>query len=118
MPSVKEFSPAAKAIIHEAARKCFGNLPIVNYRTGFKILRQMPIGPLANNFPVDPTHAYKKLMPTFTTELEERRIDKLDRLRRAGKGPPKKGQGKRSKKTDKDKEKEKEKEKEKGTTVV
>lgn len=40
-------TPALKELITETSRKCFGNLPIVNYRTGFKILRQKPTGPLA-----------------------------------------------------------------------
>ena len=43
------FTPAFKAIIHEASRQCFGNLPIVPYRTGFKLLKQKPIGPMVIN---------------------------------------------------------------------
>jgi hypothetical protein len=36
--------------------------------------------------------------PGYTTELEERRQAKVARNRRFGKGPPKKGQGKRAQK--------------------
>ena len=99
MSTSKRFSPIAKALIQEAARKCFGNLPIVDYRTGFKLLKRIPTGPLAiNHFPVDGYKQFKKMVPEFTTDLEERRKDWHDRLKRRGKSIPKKGQGKRSKK--------------------
>ena len=91
------FTPAFKAIINETARKCFGNLPIVPYRTGFKLLRQKPIGPLVtNHYLPENTRAFKSIAPDYMTELEERRTEALARLRRKGKGPPKKGQGKRA----------------------
>jgi hypothetical protein len=41
---------------------------------------------------------FKQADPLFQTDIEERRSEALGRLRRRGKGPPKKGQGKRSKK--------------------
>jgi small subunit ribosomal protein S33 len=34
----------------------------------------------------------------YTSEIQQRRLDKLDQLRRRGKGPPKKGAGKRAQK--------------------
>lgn len=40
----------------------------------------------------------KQVIPGYKSELEERRAEKLQILRRRGKGPPKKGSGKRSKK--------------------
>jgi hypothetical protein len=40
-------TPALKELITETSRKCFGNLPIVPYRTGNKLLRRKPTGPLA-----------------------------------------------------------------------
>jgi small subunit ribosomal protein S33 len=95
--SATKFTPAIKALINETSRKCFGNLPIVNYRTGFKLLRRKPIGPLAVNYYVpDLTRHFKSISPEFQTDIEERRADALARLKRKGKGPPKKGQGKRS----------------------
>jgi hypothetical protein len=39
--------------------------------------------------------SFKSASSDFTTEIEERRVEKLNRLRRRGKGPPKKGEGKR-----------------------
>jgi small subunit ribosomal protein S33 len=97
--SIKPFSPALLSIIDEASRKCFGNRPIVNFRTGFKILKRRPIGPVINDYYI-PNMApmFRKVDPGFKTELEERRYEKLIKLRAKGKGPPKKGQGKRSKK--------------------
>ena len=38
-----------------------------------------------------------KGMPEYTSEIQQRRLDKLETLRRRGKGPPKKGSGKRKK---------------------
>ena len=97
--TTKYFSVAAKAIIQESARKIFGNLPIVPYRTGYKILKRMPIGPLAiNHFPINTLTDFKRTVPEFTTETEERRAEKLSKLKRNGKGPPKKGHGKRASK--------------------
>ena len=99
MTSIKRFTPAFLALIDETARKCFGNLPIVNHRTGFQLLKKKPIGPiLAKYYTPDNTRSFKAIAPDYMTELEERRADSLDRLKRRGKGPPKKGQGKRSKK--------------------
>ena len=99
MTSLKRFSPEFLKLIDETSRKCFGNLPIVPYRTGFKFLARKPIGPLVTNYYVpSDTRALKLLAPDYTTELEERRSDQLDRLKRRGKGPPKKGQGRRTKK--------------------
>jgi len=92
-------TPAFKAIIAESSRQIFGNLPVVNYRTGFKVLRQKPTGPLAvNHYIKDMTRGFKLAAPEFKTDLEERRIEQLARFRRRGKGPPKKGEGRRNQK--------------------
>jgi small subunit ribosomal protein S33 len=101
--STKRFTPAFTALIDEAARKCFGTLPVVNYRTGFKALKQKPIGPMAMKYYLPTmTRTFKLAAPgEFKTDLEDRRDEKLIRLKRRGKGPPKKGQGKRSKKKNK-----------------
>ena len=99
MNGSKLIPPALKAIIAEASRQCFGHLPVVPYRTGSKLLRRKPIGPMAvNYYPEDLTRTFKLASPDFMTDLEERRVEALARLKRRGKGPPKKGQGKRSKK--------------------
>jgi small subunit ribosomal protein S33 len=99
MTSIKRFTPEFLKLIDETSRKCFGFLPIVNHRTGYQFLKNKPLGPLMNNYYVpDNTRAFKLAAPDYMTEIEERRRDALDRLKRRGKGPPKKGQGKRSKK--------------------
>ena len=96
---MSKFSPAMKTLIAETSRKIFGNRPSLNHRTGFKYLSRKPIGNmLANYYPDDGIRTFKKASKDFTTELEERRTDALGRLRRRGKGPPKKGEGKRAKK--------------------
>ena len=99
MAASRGFSPAVRALIAESARLTFGNLPVVNYRTGFKYLKQKPTGPMAVNYYVpDGARGFRQFAPDFLTEQEERRQDALVRLRRRGKGPTKKGEGKRAKK--------------------
>jgi len=96
--AVGKFSASFKALIQETSRVTFGNLPIVNYRTGYKYLKVAPTGPMAVKYYIpDMTKAFKSAAPDFQTDIEERRFEQLDRLRRRGKGPPKKGEGKRSK---------------------
>ena len=83
-------------MIAESSRVCFDNLPIVPYRTGNKLLRRKPVGPMAVNYYLkDLTKSFKRMAPDFETELNERRKYALDVRQRRGKGPPKKGQGKR-----------------------
>jgi hypothetical protein len=95
----KKFTQKTIAVIDEAARIVFGNRPVVPYRTGFKLLKQQPIAPiLANYYLPDQTKHFRKLTPGFQTDLEERRQEKLIRLRARNKGPPKKGEGSRAKK--------------------
>ena len=90
-------SPAFRALIKESGRKIFGNRPIVPHRTGFKYLGRRPVAPIAMNHYVDDMSGdFKAIAKGFTTEIEERRQDALARLRRRGKGPPPKGQGKRA----------------------
>ena len=92
-----KLSPAMKAIIADSARKVFGNRPVVPYRTGFKHLARRPVAPVASNYYVmDMTRSFKAVAKDYTSEIEERRTEALARLRRRGKGPPKKGQGKRA----------------------
>lgn len=99
MSALKRFSPAFAALIDETARKCFGNLPIETYRTGFKYLKRKPIGPMMiNHYMPDTARPFRNIAPGFLTEIEERAADRLDREQRRGKGPPKKGQGKRASK--------------------
>ncbi len=95
--SVGHFSPALKALISQSAMRIFGNRPIVPYRTGYKYLLQKPTGPTAvQYYPKDPVALFKKASKDFTTDREDVREEQLTRFRRKGKGPPKKGQGKRA----------------------
>lgn len=97
--SIGKFTPAFQALVDESARKIFGNLPIVNYRTGFKLLKRKPIGDLVTkHYLEDKTRPFRDYTEDFDTEMEERRREKLDRLRFRGKSPPKKGHGKRASK--------------------
>lgn len=92
-----KFSPAMLAAISEASMRVFGNMPIVNYRTGFRLLKRKPSGPfVAKHYIPDMAPNMRKLDPNFRTDVEQNRADKLVRLKRRGKGPPKKGQGKRT----------------------
>ena len=97
-----KFGPNFLKTISETARVTFGNRPIVNYRTGFKILKRQPRGPVSRSYydGFDPHNSmeriFRKISPGFQTEEEERAASKLQRLRRKGKGPPKKGEGKRT----------------------
>jgi small subunit ribosomal protein S33 len=94
---LSKLSPSFMKAIDASANRIFGNLPIVPYRTGFKLLRQKPIGPLVtNHYLPDMERSFRDSTNDFDTEIEERRKDSLVFMRRRGKGPPKKGQGKRA----------------------
>lgn len=99
MAQVRKFSPRTLAAIDEAARVVFGNRPVVPYRTDFKMFKRVPYGAVAQHYYVpDMVPTFRKYAPDFKTDLEERREEKLVRLRARNKGPPKKGEGKRAKK--------------------
>ncbi len=95
-----KFSQNMLALIDESARKIFNNLPVVPYRTGSKLLKQKPYGPIwASYYNADNVaDGLRTVSPGFKTELEERRLSALNKAKKAGKGPPKKGQGKRASK--------------------
>jgi len=96
---LNKLSPAFLKVIDEAARKVFGNLPIVNYRTGFKYLKRHPMGNYAvNHYIPDYTRGFRDVTEDFDTQLEENSRDRLARLKTRGKSPPKKGHGKRASK--------------------
>ena len=92
----RRFSPLIREMIAESSRMCFDNLPVLPYRTGNKLLRRKPIGPMAVNYYLkDLTRSFKRFAPDFETDAQERRAESLFVRQRRGKGPPKKGQGKR-----------------------
>ncbi len=98
--SIKQFitrSSSFQSAIDASARKCFDQLPIVTYRTGMKLFKQKPLGPIYANYHIpENTKIFKKLAPDYKTPVEERWHRALDKLKRRGKAPPKKGQGKRA----------------------
>jgi len=107
-----KLSPAVKALIDESAKKIFKHMPVVAHRTGYsvimtnnvnvtvvllQILRPKLIGPLiTNHYLPNIRKALKDIMPGCDTDYHTRRAIRLQKLKRRGKGPPKKGQGKRA----------------------
>eukprot|EP00578_Thalassiosira_sp_NH16_P012149 CAMPEP_0181116134 /NCGR_PEP_ID=MMETSP1071-20121207/21790_1 /TAXON_ID=35127 /ORGANISM="Thalassiosira sp., Strain NH16" /LENGTH=97 /DNA_ID=CAMNT_0023200361 /DNA_START=30 /DNA_END=323 /DNA_ORIENTATION=- len=90
--------------IAAVAREIFGTLPNRGVRTGMQFLKKPLTGAYHARWymePIEPcarkTQRYCPLVPQYTSELQERRNLKLRILRSRGKGPPKKGSGKRSK---------------------
>jgi len=108
-------SPASKALlkkfpglrfkIQKVQQEVFGYAPpsFQNQRTGFQTAKKQLQGVYLKQYyeahaPIDP-HVRKVLGKDFkwVTDKQERRLEKLARLRREGKGPPKKGSGKKKK---------------------
>ena len=80
MATIK-LTPQLKELIKEASRVCFGNLPVVNFRTGFKVLKQKPFAPIAQKYYMENyTKDMRKISSNFRTELQERRDEQLVRL--------------------------------------
>lgn len=83
---------AALQGVPEATARIFGHVIGNGERSGHKILRRKIIGgKVLEWYPNSVCGAY----PGFTPG-EEERLDRLERMRRQGKAPPKKGQGKRA----------------------
>mmetsp|Transcript_23107 Transcript_23107/g.64261 ORF Transcript_23107/g.64261 Transcript_23107/m.64261 type:complete len:114 (-) Transcript_23107:743-1084(-) len=92
--------PHMEAAIDRVQREVFGYYPkgaapYGGYNFNAKQLKGVYI---ANHYPSDIMKAATKHEPGLRTEQQQRRLDKLEYLRRRGKGPPKKGGGKRTKK--------------------
>ena len=89
---------ASRQAIAKLTKDIFGALPIKGIRTGNQFLKKRHTAVLENRYYVESIDSYaRKFMPGYLNEQEERRQMKLEQLRRRGKGPPKKGSGKRSK---------------------
>lgn len=67
-----------------------------NARTGRKVLRKRLAGPTIAAWYPPSLEDIRTTAAEYTSEQEEYRADKLGRLKRRGKGPPKKGQGKKA----------------------
>ncbi|CAA0823912.1 Unknown protein [Striga hermonthica] len=83
--------------VTEARARIFGHvLNPTGQRSPHKILRKKLIGDkVAAWYPYDIKHDD----PLVMAREEQERLNKLEMLKRRGKGPPKKGQGKRAKKS-------------------
>ncbi|KAL6505295.1 hypothetical protein OROGR_025112 [Orobanche gracilis] len=83
--------------VNEARARIFGHvLNPTGQRSSHKILRKKLIGDkVAAWYPYD----INKDDPLVMARKEQERLNKLEMLKRRGKGPPKKGQGKRAKKS-------------------
>eukprot|EP00979_Chaetoceros_neogracilis_P013534 scaffold3891_cov290-Chaetoceros_neogracile.AAC.4 len=89
---------ASRQAISKLTQEIFGQLPNKGIRTGASVLKKRWTGILdARYYPESITKIARKTQPGYLTAQEERRQLKLDTLRRRGKGPPKKGSGKRKK---------------------
>ncbi|PSS02543.1 Mitochondrial 37S ribosomal protein [Actinidia chinensis var. chinensis] len=95
----KLMAEAAIGGVTEARARIFGRvLNPTGQRSPHKILRKKLIGDkVAQWYP----YGIKKDDPLVMTQQEQERLTKLEMLKRRGKGPPKKGQGKRAAKRNK-----------------
>ena len=98
-PAVKA-KPTSKRL-DEIGRSIFGTLPSTNERSGNKVLRKKLKGPLLADYyfdqsGVDIDVVGREILSGWMNDREARRKNQLEILRRRGKGPPKKGMGKRS----------------------
>uniref|UniRef100_A0A7S2UR08 Small ribosomal subunit protein mS33 n=1 Tax=Attheya septentrionalis TaxID=420275 RepID=A0A7S2UR08_9STRA len=93
---VSRIPPAAMAAVR---KEVFGQMPQRNVRTGYKFLKKSHTGVFDERwYPESIEKSAREVLPGYTSELEQRRLEKLEYLRRRGKGPPKKGLGKRAQK--------------------
>jgi hypothetical protein len=94
-------APASKRL-DAIGRAIFGTLEGTNERSGNKVLRKKLKGPLLADYYFDQSgqsvdEVGREIVKGWMNDVEARRKSQLEVLRRRGKGPPKKGQGKRSK---------------------
>ncbi|KAG8389122.1 hypothetical protein BUALT_Bualt02G0196400 [Buddleja alternifolia] len=91
---------AAMKGVTEARARIFGHvLNPTGQRSPHKILRKKLIGEKVAAW--YPNYDVNKDDPLVMARKEQERLNTLETLKRRGKGPPKKGQGKRAKKSSK-----------------
>ena len=100
-PRTKPPAPQSKRL-DAIGRAIFGTLEGNNERSGNKVLRKKLKGPLLADYYFDQSgqsvdEVGREIVKGWMSDVEARRKSQLEVLRRRGKGPPKKGQGKRSK---------------------
>lgn len=89
---------ATKQALGEISRRIFGQLPQNNLRSGNKILNKRLKGPTVASWFHKPFAMTVGKGNPYNMQIREERQAKLDKLKRRGKGPPKKGAGKRASK--------------------
>ena len=94
-------APASKRL-DAIGRAIFGTLEGNNERSGNKVLRKKLKGPLLADYYFDQSgqrvdEVGREIVKGRMNDVEARRKSQLEVLRRRGKGPPKKGSGKRRK---------------------
>lgn len=99
-PPKAKVAPSSKRLDAISA-SIFGTLPSTNVRSGNKVLRKKLKGPLLADYyfdqsGVDIDVVGREILSGWMNDREARRKNQLEILRRRGKGPPKKGMGKRS----------------------
>ena len=99
-PKTTPPAPTSKRL-DSIGRAIFGTLEGNNERSGNKVLRKKLKGPLLADYyfdqsGVDIDVVGREILSGWMNDREARRKNQLEILRRRGKGPPKKGMGKRS----------------------
>uniref|UniRef100_A0A0D6R5Y7 Small ribosomal subunit protein mS33 n=1 Tax=Araucaria cunninghamii TaxID=56994 RepID=A0A0D6R5Y7_ARACU len=85
---------AALKGVAEASARIFGNVfNPTGQRSPHKILKKKLIGEETSQYY---PHDIRRDNPMWVARKEEERLEKLEMMKRRGKGPPKKGQGKRA----------------------
>jgi hypothetical protein len=83
---------AARQALQRLSAAVFGTvLNPSNQRNGLKELRKNLVGPAVVHYYPTPARVWARLDPTYVDEDVEYAVGKAARLRRRGKGPPKKG---------------------------
>lgn len=84
--------------LRKIGRTLFNRLPILNIKTGNKIAKKALKGPTIASWHTKPFTSSLPKGDIYHKMIQEERDNELLKLRRNGKGTPKKGAGKRSKK--------------------
>ncbi|CAI7779020.1 unnamed protein product, partial [Closterium sp. NIES-54] len=79
--------------VAEASARIFGNVIGNGLRSGHKVLSQKLIGDKVVAWYPEPV---QKMDPLYVDPTEPKRVLKIERMKRRGKGVPKKGEGKRA----------------------
>jgi len=97
--NIRRLVQSKKAEIEQVKREVLGHAPQLNIRTGYQMNKKQLTGVYLNQaYPDFIEKSARKVIPGFKSELEERKAQKLAEMKRLGKGPPKKGSSRASRK--------------------